>query len=164
MCIMSLLIYFEYLIYVCFCLLTWFFFSLAQTLQFGAVDAEIKVPSVENTELKASPFKALSRSVYSHTWLCLLPGISCLFLPFWSIHLHLFQNRSWVFPVLAVANTGSCVGPQNEKGYPARCRFLWWVLAEYKIGSKTSVIVFLVLGSEIVDRIWTAVWEKRLVV
>ena len=26
--------------------------------QWGAVDAEIKVPSVENTELKGSPFKA----------------------------------------------------------------------------------------------------------
>ena len=32
--------------------------------QLGAADAEIKVPSVENTELKGSPFKAWSRSVY----------------------------------------------------------------------------------------------------
>ena len=32
-----------------------------------AVDAEIKVPSDENTELKGSPFKASSESVYSHT-------------------------------------------------------------------------------------------------
>ena len=35
--------------------------------QLGAAEAEIKVPSVENTELKGSPFKAWSRSVYSHT-------------------------------------------------------------------------------------------------
>ena len=35
--------------------------------QSGAADAEIKVLSVENTELKRSPFKAWSRSVYSHT-------------------------------------------------------------------------------------------------
>ena len=35
--------------------------------QWGAADAEIKVPSIENTELKDSPFKAWSRSVYSHT-------------------------------------------------------------------------------------------------
>ena len=34
--------------------------------QRGAADAEIKVPSGENTELKRSPFKAWSRSVYSH--------------------------------------------------------------------------------------------------
>ena len=33
----------------------------------GAADAEMKVPSVENTELKGSPFKAWSRSVYGHT-------------------------------------------------------------------------------------------------
>ena len=38
-----------------------------KTPQWGAADAEIKVPSGENTELKRSPFKALSRSVYSHT-------------------------------------------------------------------------------------------------
>ena len=29
------------------------------------------------------------------------------------------QNLSRVFPVLAVANTGSCVGPQNKIGHPA---------------------------------------------
>ena len=34
-------------------------------------------------------------------------------------HLHFFQNLSWVLLVLAVANTGSCVGPQNEIGHPA---------------------------------------------
>ena len=27
------------------------------------------------------------------------------------------------FPVLALANTGSCVGPQNRVGHPAECRF-----------------------------------------
>ena len=32
--------------------------------QWGAVDAEIKVPSDENTELKGSPLKAWSRSAY----------------------------------------------------------------------------------------------------
>ena len=35
--------------------------------QWGAADAEIKVPSGENTELKRSPFKARIWSVYSHT-------------------------------------------------------------------------------------------------
>ena len=28
-----------------------------------------------------------------------------------------------IFPVLAVANTGDCVGPQNKTGHPAGCRF-----------------------------------------
>ena len=34
--------------------------------QWGAMDAEIKVPSDVNTELKGSPFKTWSRSVYCH--------------------------------------------------------------------------------------------------
>ena len=47
----------------------------------------------------------------------------CQFLPFRFIHLHFFQNLSRVFPVLAAANTGSCVGPQNKISQPAGCRF-----------------------------------------
>ena len=35
--------------------------------QCGVADAEIKVPSVENTELEGSPFKAWGWSVYGHT-------------------------------------------------------------------------------------------------
>ena len=111
----------------------WWCHHLLSTPQWGAADAEIKVPSGENTELKRSPFKAWSRSVYSHTCYAycqeLLPR---LFLPFRSIHLHFFQNLSQFFPVLAVANTGSCVGPQNKIGHPVGCRFPCWLPAEYK--------------------------------
>ena len=39
---------------------------LVTSLQWGAADAETKVPSDENTELKGSPFQAWSRSVYCH--------------------------------------------------------------------------------------------------
>ena len=35
----------------------------------------------------------------------------------------IFPNLFFLLPVLAVANTGSCVGPQNEIGHPAGCRF-----------------------------------------
>ena len=88
--------------------------------QWGAADAEIKVPSGENTELKRSPVIALSRSVYSHTCYAYCQGFfPCLFLPFQSIHLHFFQNLSRFFPVLALANTGSCIGLQNKIGQPA---------------------------------------------
>ena len=88
--------------------------------QWGAADAEIKVPSGDNTELKRSLFIAWSRSVYSHTCYAYCQGfLPCLFLPFQSIHLHFFQNLSQFFPVLALANTGSCVGPQNKIGQPA---------------------------------------------
>ena len=73
--------------------------------QWGAADAEIKVPSGENTKLKRSPFKAWSRSVYSHTCYAYCHGFfPCLFLPFWSIYLH-FSKPLPIFPVLAVPNT-----------------------------------------------------------
>ena len=111
----------------------WKHLGLVQSPQLGAADAEIKVPSDENRELKGSPFKAWSRSVYSHTCYAYCQGfLPCLFLPFRSIHLHFFQNLSRVFLVLVVANTGSCVGPQNKIGHPAGCRFPCWVLTEYK--------------------------------
>ena len=88
--------------------------------KWGAADAEIKVPSGENTELKRSPFKAWGRSVYSYTCYAYFQGfLPCLFLPFRSIHLHFFQNLFYFFPVLAVANTGSCVGGKNKTGHLA---------------------------------------------
>ena len=62
------------------------------TPQWGAADVEIKFPSGENTELKHSPFKAWSRSVYSHTCYAYCQGLPCLFLHFQSIHLHFFHN------------------------------------------------------------------------
>ena len=77
-------------------------FSLFWAPQWGAADAEIKVPSGQNTELKRSPFIAWSRSVYSHACYAYCQGfLPCLFLPFQSIHLHFFQNLSQFFPVLA---------------------------------------------------------------
>ena len=42
-------------------------FRHAFTPQWGAADAEIKVPAVEKTELEGSPFKAWGRSVYIAT-------------------------------------------------------------------------------------------------
>ena len=101
--------------------------------QWGAADAEIKVPFGENTEFKRSPFKVWSRSVYSHTCYAYCQEfLPRLFLPLRSIHLHFFQNLSQFFPVLAVANIGSCVGPQNKTGHPVGCRFPRWVPPEYE--------------------------------
>ena len=90
----------------------------------GSCGCRNKVPSGENTELKCSPIKAWRMSVYSHTCSAYCQGfLPCLFLPFKSIHLHIFQNLSRFFPVLAVANAGSCVGPETKIGHPAGCRF-----------------------------------------
>ena len=79
--------------------------------QWGAADAEIKVPSGENTELKRSPFQAWSRSVYSHICCAYCQGVlPCLFLPFQPIHLHFLSKPLPIF---------SCVGLQNKIGHPA---------------------------------------------
>ena len=103
------------------------------TLQWGAVVAEIKVPSGENTELKRSPFKAWSGSVYSYTCYAYCQGfLPCLFLPFRSIHLHFFQNLPPFFLCWLRLTHGSCVGPQNKIGYPAGCMLPCWVPMEYK--------------------------------
>ena len=86
----------------------------------GVVDAEIKVPSGENIELKRSPFKAWSMSVYSHTCYTYCQGfLPCLFLPFQSIHLHFLLNLSQYFLCWLWLTHGSCVGPQNKIGHPA---------------------------------------------
>ena len=77
-----------------------------------------------------------------------------------------FQNFFRVFPVLAVANTCSCVGLQNKLGHPAHhyrhlmqvpvlsARGIW-------IGSETCVIVFLGLRFKIVDVVRVVVFRKR---
>ena len=76
------------------------------TPQWGAADAEINVSSGEKTELKRSPFKARSRSVYSHTYYAYCQGsLPCLFLPFWSVYLHFSPKPLPISPVLAVVNT-----------------------------------------------------------
>ena len=67
------------------------FGDLEDTSQWGAVDTEIKVPSGENTELKHSPFKACSRSVYSHTCHAYFHKFLPYFYPS-SLFLHFFQN------------------------------------------------------------------------
>ena len=82
-------------------------FSPDITPQWGAADAEIKVPSGENTELKLSPFQAWSRSVYSHTCYAYCQGfLSFLLISTLPVHSPAFFPKPLpIFPVLAVANT-----------------------------------------------------------
>ena len=85
---------------------------------------KLKVPSGENKELKRSPFKTWSRSVYNHTCYAYCQGfLPCLFLPFQSIHLHFFQSLSQFLLCWLWLTHGSCVGPENKIGRPARGRF-----------------------------------------
>ena len=67
------------------------------SLQWEAVDAEIKVSSDENTELKGSPFKAWSRSVYCHACYAYCHGFLPCSLPFQSIHLHFSKTSTKFF-------------------------------------------------------------------
>ena len=98
--------------------------TLSNAPQWGAADAENKVQSGENTELKRSPFKAWSRSVYSHTCYSSCQGfLHCLFLLFRSIHLHFFENLSQFRLCWLWLTHGCCVGPQNKKGHPAGRKF-----------------------------------------
>ena len=86
----------------------------------GTADAEIRDPSVQNPHLKVLPFKP-GAGPYKATHAT--PTARDFFLtnfypprPFTCI----FSKASPdVFPVLAVANTGSYVGPQNKIGHPA---------------------------------------------
>ena len=120
----------------------WVFYHSFCLPQWGAADAEIKVPSGENTEFKRSPFKAWSRSVYSHTCYAYCQGfLPGLFLPFWSIHLHFSQNLSSFLLYWLWLTRGSCVGPQSKIGHPAGCWFPCWVPAEYKYAPKTWRVV-----------------------
>ena len=101
--------------------------------QCGAADAEIKVPSGENTEFKRSPIKAWTRSSYSHTCYAYCQGfLPCLFLPFRSIHLHFSKTSPDFSCVWLWLTHGSCVDLQNKIGHPAGCRFPCWVPAEYE--------------------------------
>ena len=101
-------------------------YCLCNSPQWGDTDAEIKVPSGENTELNRSPFKVWSRSVYGHTLLHLLPWISSSLISTLPIHsppFFFFQNLSRFFLCWLWLTHGSCVGPQNEIGHPAGGRF-----------------------------------------
>ena len=144
---LSLLLRFPFpllFVVIAYLLLFFFVFQIHLAQQWGAADAEIKVSSGENTELKRSPFKAWSRSVHCHACYAYCQGfLSCLFLPFWSIHLHFFQNLSRFFLCWLWLTHGSCVGKQNKIGHPAGGRLPCWVPAEYKQAIKKTLLLVL---------------------
>ena len=87
--------------------------------QWEAADAEIKVPSGENTELKRSPFKpGVGRYKVIYATLTARDFFLAYFYPSGPITCIFSKFFPDFFPVLAVANTGSCVGLQNNIGHP----------------------------------------------
>ena len=92
---------------------------------------KLKSHLVRTQSLNVLPLKSgVSQYIAIHATLTARDCFLAYF--FRSIHLHFFQNLSQFFPVLAVANTGSCVGPQNKIGHSVECRFPCLVPAEYK--------------------------------
>ena len=67
----------------------------------------------------------------------MVPGIFSLLISTLPVHAPAFFPKTYSdFLLLAVANSDSCVGPQNKIGHPAGCRFLCRVPAEYKWDKK----------------------------
>ena len=89
---------------------------VVECLQWGAMDTEIKVPYIENAELKVkdSPIKAWSRSVCSHTEHATLTDKD-----FFLANFYPSSSFTCIFSKISSANTGSCVGPQNKIGHLA---------------------------------------------
>ena len=74
--------------------------------QWGAADAEIKVPSGENTELKVLPLKpGVGQYIAIHATLTARDFFLAYFYPPGPSHLHFFPKPLLISPVLAVANT-----------------------------------------------------------
>ena len=108
---------------------------------------KVKSHLVRTQSLNVLPLMPWSRSVYSYTCYAYCQGFFflayfCTSGPFTCIF---FKTSPDFFPVLAVANTSSCVGPQNKPGHPVWHRFPCWVPAEYKQTAKTWLVVWWLL-------------------
>ena len=102
----------------------WNLFCYLSLPQWGAVDAEIKVEYGENTELSVFPLElGVGQYVAVHTTFTARDVFLANFYSSGSSTC-IFSKTSPEF--------FSCVGPQDKIGHPAGCRFLYWVLAEYK--------------------------------
>ena len=85
---------------------------------------KLKSHLVSTQSLNVLPLKpGVGQYIAIHATLTASGLFLAYFLPFRSNHLQNFQSLSRVFPVVAVACTGFCVGPQNKVGHPAGCRF-----------------------------------------
>ena len=113
--------------------------------QLGDADAEIKVPICWKQSLRVLPLTpGVGQYIAIHATLTARDFFLANFYPPGLFTCIFFQNLSRVFPVLAVANTGSCVGQQNKTGHSTGCRFLYWVPAACKQALKHVLLFFWV--------------------
>ena len=90
----------------------------------GAADAEIKVPSDENIEIKHSLLKpGVGQYIAIHATLTIRELFLAYFYPFGPFICIFSRTSPDFFPVLAMFKTGSCVGPQNKIDHLAGSRF-----------------------------------------
>ena len=88
--------------------------------QWGAADAEM----VRTQSLNVLPLKpGVGQYIAIHATLTVRDLFLAYFYPSGPFTCNFSKPFPIFFPVLAVANTGSCVEPQNKIGHPAGCRF-----------------------------------------
>ena len=102
--------------------------ALYITPHWGAVDAEIKVPSESLNVLRLKP----GQYIAIHATLSDRDFFLAYFYPSGPFTCIFFPNRSLFFLCWLWLTHGSCIGPQNKIGHPAGGRFPCWVPAEYK--------------------------------
>ena len=101
------------------------YWKTALTFRNGQLRTQkLKSHLMRTQSVKVFPLKIGSRSVYCHAcYANCRESFLANFYPSGPFTRIFPKNLSQVFPVLAVAHTGSCVGPQNKIGYSAGCRF-----------------------------------------
>ena len=114
---------------------------------------KLKSHLVRTQSLNVLPFKpGVGQHIAIHATLTARDFFLAYFYPSSPFTCILSKTSPNFFPVLAVANIGSCVGPQNKIGHPAGCRFPCWVPTEYKLAKKTWLVVWW-LAKEITWRL-----------
>ena len=107
--------------------------------------------------IKVIPLKLwVGQFIAVHTTLTARDFFGAYFYPSGPFTCIFFQNLSRFLLCWLWLTHGSCVGPQNEIGYPAGCRFPCWVPAEYK-APKYVLLFFLDLRFESVNRFWVVI-------
>ena len=85
---------------------------------------KLKSHLLRTQSLHVLPLKpGVGQYITIHATLTARDFFRAYFYPFGPVTCICFQNLSRFFLALAVAYTGSCVGPQNKIGHPAGCRF-----------------------------------------
>ena len=101
--------------------------------QWGAEDAEIKVPSARTQSLNVLLLEpGVGQYIAIHATLTARNFFLAYFYPSGPFTCIFFQNLSRFFLCWLWLTHGSCVGPQNKIGHPARGRFPCRMPAEYK--------------------------------